>query len=192
MIASFSGWSPSIGKSVFIASSADTIGRVVIGDDSSVWFGAVIRADVHWVKIGARTNVQDGAIIHVTHCKKADESDGYASIVGDDVTIGHRAVLHGCFVDNACLIGMGAIVLDGAKIGAESIVGAGALVTQGKIFPPRSLILGAPAKAVRTLNDDEVSELYASAKRYVALKNEYLTIISDRQGIKMTVKERVL
>jgi carbonic anhydrase/acetyltransferase-like protein (isoleucine patch superfamily) len=174
VISEFKQFFPKIGKRVFVAKSADVIGDIKIGDDSSVWFGVVIRADVHKVRIGKRTSVQDGAVIHVTHHKLPDRSDGSPTIVGDDVTIGHRAVLHGCVVEKACLIGMGAIILDGAKIGAESIVGAGALVTHGKIFPPRSLILGSPAKAVRTLSDDEVKELYLSAARYVNFKDEYL------------------
>lgn len=174
MISAFNDRKPLIGDRVFIAPSADVIGRCEIGEDCSVWFGAVIRADVHRVKIGARVSVQDGAVIHVTHSVLADESDGFPTVVGDDVTIGHRAVLHGCVIENACLIGMGAIILDGAVIGAESIVGAGALVTQNRVFPPRSLILGSPAKVARTLSDGEVKELYASASRYVALKSSYL------------------
>ncbi|MDR1452186.1 MAG: gamma carbonic anhydrase family protein [Helicobacteraceae bacterium] len=176
----FKGWKPQIGERVFIAPSADLIGRCEIGADSSIWFGAVIRADVHKVKIGARVSVQDGAVIHVTHSEKEDESGGFPTIVGDDVTIGHRAVLHGCVVENACLIGMGAIILDGAVIGAESIIGAGALVTQGKVFPPRSLILGSPAKVVRSLNDGEIAELYASASRYTELKDKYLS--GEKEG----------
>jgi len=126
------------------------------------------------VKIGDRTSIQDGTMIHVTHHKKADESDGYPTIVGSDVTVGHRVMLHGCTIGDACLIGMSATILDGAVIGKESIVGAGALVTGGKEFPPRSLILGSPAKVVRELTEKEVENLYASAKRYVAFSREYL------------------
>ncbi|GHV03198.1 gamma carbonic anhydrase family protein [Campylobacterota bacterium] len=170
----FKGYEPSFGLRVFVAHSADVIGRVAVGDDSSIWFGAVLRGDVHRITIGARVSVQDGAVVHVTHSKNADESDGFATTVGDETTIGHRVVLHGCTIGNACLIGMGAIVLDGAKIGDESIVGAGALVTGGKSFPPRSLILGSPAKAVRSLSDDEAAELRTHATRYVELKDEYL------------------
>jgi carbonic anhydrase/acetyltransferase-like protein (isoleucine patch superfamily) len=165
---------PKIDKSVFIAKSADIIGDVKIKNESSVWFGVVIRADVHSICIGERTSIQDGTVIHVTHYKLPDKSDGYPTVIGDDVTVGHRAVLHGCTVGNACLIGMGAIILDGAQIGDESIVGAGSLVTQGKIFPPRSLIMGSPARVVRTLNDEEIKKLYVSAARYVKLKDEYL------------------
>jgi carbonic anhydrase/acetyltransferase-like protein (isoleucine patch superfamily) len=172
MIDKFKDFIPQIGKNVFAAKSADIIGDVKIGDDSSVWFGVVIRGDVNKIRIGKRTSIQDGTIIHVTHY--TDESDGYPTIIGDDVTVGHKAILHGCIIGNACLIGMGAIVLDGANIGDESIVGAGSLVTRNKTFPPRSLIIGSPARAVRTLSDEEVNELYASSARYVEFKNEYL------------------
>ncbi|MMZ65598.1 putative acetyltransferase [compost metagenome] len=113
-------------------------------------------------------------MVHVTHWKNPDRSDGNPTIIEDDVTIGHRVMLHGCTIKKASLIGMSATILDGAVIGEESIVGAGSLVTKNKIFPPRSLIMGSPAKVVRALNDEEVAELYASARRYVTFKNEYL------------------
>ena len=174
MISPFKQFHPQIASGVFIAPSADVIGRVSIGEEASIWFGVVIRADVHHVTIGARTSIQDGSMIHVTHHKKADASDGHPTIVGNDVTVGHRVMLHGCTIEDACLIGMSATILDGAVIGKESIVGAGALVTGGKIFPPRSLILGSPAKVVRSLDDEEVAGLYRSAERYVAFKEEYL------------------
>ena len=165
---------PQIGQRVFIAPSADVIGRCEIGDDSSVWFQTVIRADVHRIKIGQRTNIQDGTVIHVTHSKLPNLAGGHPTILGSDVTIGHQAMLHGCRVEDACLIGMSATILDGAVIPTESIVGASALVTQGKTFPPRSLILGAPAKVVRELTDEEVADLYQSAQNYVAYKRDYL------------------
>ncbi|GHS90136.1 gamma carbonic anhydrase family protein [Campylobacterota bacterium] len=173
MILRYLDFEPMIGERVFVSPSADVIGRVSIAEDCSIWFGAVIRADVNFVKIGRRSNVQDGAVIHVTHCE-AEGVGGFPTIVGCEVTIGHRAVLHGCEVMDRCLIGMGAIVLDGAKIGEESIVGAGALVTMGKVFPPRSLILGSPARAVRQLTEREITTLKSSADRYVNLKNEYV------------------
>ena len=173
MIHTFKNFTPKIGKNTWIAPSADVIGDVEIGEDSSVWFGSVIRGDVHYIKIGSRTSIQDISMVHITHHKKADRSDGSPTIIGDDVTIGHRVMLHGCTIENACLIGMSATILDNAVIGRESIVGAGALVTKGKVFPPRSLIIGSPAKVVRELTDEEVAELYASAKRYVSFKNDY-------------------
>ncbi len=174
MVMNFEEYTPKIGKNCFIAPSADVIGRVELGEESAVWFGAVIRGDVNHIKIGDRTNVQDLSMIHVTHYKKEDMSDGYPTVIGNDVTVGHRVMLHGCTIEDACLIGMSATILDGAIIGKESIVGAGALVTQNKHFPPRSLILGSPAKVVRELTQEEVDELYASAARYVSFKDKYL------------------
>jgi len=173
MIYTFKEWTPKLGHGTWVAPSADVIGRCEIGEDSSIWFQVAIRADVHYIKIGSRTSVQDGSMIHVTHHKKADMSDGHPTIIGDDVTIGHKVMLHGCEIENACLIGMSCTILDGAVIGKESIVGANSLVTKNKKFPPRSLIMGAPAKVVRELTDDEVTELYASATRYVAFKKDY-------------------
>jgi len=169
----FKQWSPSIGTKTWIADSADVIGNITLGKDCSVWFGCVVRGDVHRISIGDRTNIQDLSMIHVTHYKKADMSDGNPTIIGHDVTVGHRVMLHGCTIEDACLIGMSATILDGAVIGKESIVGAGALVTKNKKFPPRSLIVGSPAKVVRELSDEEVAELYASAQRYVAFKEDY-------------------
>lgn len=173
MIHDFKGVSPKLAKQTWVASSADVIGDVTCGEDCSIWFGCVVRGDVHYIKIGDRTNIQDLSMIHVTHYKKEDKSDGNPTIIGNDVTVGHRVMLHGCTIEDACLIGMSATILDGAVIGKESIVGAGALVTKGKVFPPRSLIMGSPAKVVRELTDDEVKELYASASRYVEFKEDY-------------------
>ncbi len=174
VLLAYKGNTPAVDASTWIAPGATVIGDVTIGKESSVWFGCVVRGDVHRIRIGDRTNIQDLSMIHVTHWKKSDRSDGHPTIIGDDVTIGHRVMLHGCTIEDACLIGMSATILDGAVIGRESIVGAGALVTGGKVFPPRSLILGSPAKAVRTLNDEEVAELYASAKRYVGFMKKYV------------------
>lgn len=169
----FKQWTPKSGEKTWIAGSADVIGNVTMGSDVSIWFGCVVRGDVHRISIGDRTNIQDLTMVHVTHYKKADMSDGNPTVIGSDVTVGHRVMLHGCTIEDACLIGMSATILDGAVIGKESIVGAGALVTKNKIFPPRSLIVGSPAKVVRELTDEEVAELYASAKRYVAFKEDY-------------------
>ncbi len=152
---------PRIHPSSFVAWNADVIGDATLEEDSSVWFSAVVRADVAAVHIGKRSNIQDGAVVHV--------DEGIACTIGDDVTVGHRAVLHGCTVGNGCLIGMGAVVLDKAVIGEQSVVGAGALVTQGKTFPPRSLIVGSPAKAIRTLGDEDVAAIAQNAGLYVQL-----------------------
>jgi len=176
VIYKFKDYEPKIGKNSWVAPSADVIGDVEIGQDCSVWFGTVIRGDVHYIKIGDRTSIQDLSMIHITHHKGTDrhkEGDGNPTIIGSDVTIGHRVMLHGCTIEDACLIGMSATILDSAVIGKESIVGAGSLVTKGKVFPPRSLIMGSPAKVIRELTEEEVAELYASAKRYVTFKNDY-------------------
>jgi len=173
MIHTFKKITPKIQEGSWIAPSADVIGDVSMGRDCSIWFGCVIRGDVHFISIGERTNIQDLSMVHVTHYKNGDKSTGNPTIIGSDVTIGHRVMLHGCTVEDACLIGMSATILDGAVIGKESIVGAGALVTKNKKFPPRSLIMGSPAKAVRELNEEEVAELYASAARYIEFKKDY-------------------
>lgn len=174
MLHDYKNITPTIGKKSWIAPSADVIGDVTCGEDCSIWFGCVVRGDVHYIKIGNRVNIQDLSMIHVTHYKKDDKSDGNPIIIEDDVTIGHRVMLHGCTIEKACLIGMSATILDGAVIGKESIVGAGSLVTKNKVFPPRSLIMGSPAKVVRELSEDEIKELYASAARYVEFKEDYV------------------
>ena len=174
MLLKFKEWTPQLGKNAWVAPGASVIGRTTMGEDSAVWFGCVVRGDVHFITIGDRTNIQDLSMIHVTHHKCDDMTDGHPTVIGNDVTVGHRVMLHGCTIEDACLIGMSATILDGAVIGKESIVGAGSLVTKNKKFPPRSLIMGSPAKVVRELTDEEVVELYASAQRYVAFKNEYL------------------
>ena len=173
IILPFRGETPKVQKNSWIAPGAVVVGDVSMGEDSAIWFGCVVRGDVHRIEIGARSNIQDLSMVHVTHYKLDDKSDGNPTIIGDDVTVGHRVMLHGCTIEDACLIGMSATILDGAVIGRESIVGAGSLVTKNKTFPPRSLIMGSPAKVVRTLTDNEVDELYASAYRYVKFKNEY-------------------
>ncbi len=176
MIHKFKDYIPKLGSNTWIAQSADVIGDVVCGVDCSIWFGTVIRGDVHYISIGDRVSVQDLSMIHVTHHKGIERKigDGNPTIIGDDVTIGHRVMLHGCTIEDACLIGMSATILDGAVIGKESIVGANSLVTKNKKFPPRSLIMGSPAKVIRELDDEEIKELYNSASRYVKFKNEYM------------------
>lgn len=173
MLLKFKKWFPKIKKSAWVAPSADVIGNVKIGKDSSIWFGAVVRADVHKIRIGKRTSIQDLSMVHVTHYKNKDMSDGNPTLIGDDVTIGHKVMLHGCTIEDGCLIGMSATILDGAVIGEGSIVGAHSLVTQNKVFPPHSLILGNPAKVVKTLSDEDVQGLIEHAGRYVEFKKEY-------------------
>lgn len=175
MILPYRDYEPKAGKGAWVAPNATFIGDVELGEDVSIWFNTVVRGDVHSIRIGARTNIQDNSMIHTTNHNAPDHiiEEGYPAIIGCDVTVGHNVILHGCTVEDLCLIGMGAIILDGAVIGRESIVGAGAVVTGGKKFPPRSLILGSPAKAVKELGDQQVEELKASWKRYVDLKDEY-------------------
>jgi len=174
MLLKYKEWEPTLKKGAWVAEGATVIGRTTMGKDSAIWFGCVVRGDVHHISIGDRSNIQDLSMVHVTHHKKEDMSDGNPTIIGNDVTVGHRVMLHGCTIEDACLIGMSATILDGAVIGKESIVGASSLVTKNKVFPPRSLIMGSPAKRVRELTDDEVKELYASAARYVEFKNSYI------------------
>lgn len=173
MILKFKKWFPKISKKAWVAPSADVIGNVKIGRDSSIWFGVVIRGDVHKIRIGKRTSIQDLSMIHVTHYKKEDMSDGNPTIIGDDVTVGHKVMLHGCTIEDGCLIGMNATILDGVVIGKGSIVGAHSLVTSNKVFPPNSLIMGSPAKVVKTLSSEESEKLIEHAARYVKFKDEY-------------------
>ncbi|MBC7911095.1 MAG: gamma carbonic anhydrase family protein [Pyrinomonadaceae bacterium] len=152
MIRPFRGVHPQIHPSAFIEESAQIIGDVHIGEESSVWFNAVVRGDVYYIRIGNRTNIQDGTVIHVSN-------GTHATILEDEVTVGHNVTLHGCYIEYGCLIGMGSIVMDDVKIGAQSIVAAGALLSPGTKVPPRSLVMGVPAKVKRTLTDEEVADL---------------------------------
>jgi carbonic anhydrase/acetyltransferase-like protein (isoleucine patch superfamily) len=161
MVHGFEGREPLVRDAAFVAWNADISGDVELGLDVSVWYNATLRGDVAAIKVGDRANIQDGAVVHVA-------KDMPCSI-GEDVTVGHGSIVHACTIGNRCLIGMGAIVLDGAVIGEDSIVGAGALVTGGRTFPPRSLILGSPAKAIRSLDEAEVASLTENARHYVEL-----------------------
>lgn len=163
---------PTVHPTAFVAPGADLIGDVTLAEESSVWFQTVLRGDINRIVIGPRSNVQDGAVIHL--------ADDYGAFVGELVTVGHKAILHACTIADEVLVGMGAIVLDGAEIGARSIIGAGALVTGGKKIPPGSLVLGSPAKVVRTLSPDEQAEIKVWAEKYVALSREY----RDRAALK--------
>jgi len=167
MIRTFQGTKPKIAKSAFIEETAVVIGDVVMGEDCSVWFYAVVRGDVNYIRLGDRTNVQDLCMLHVTH-------DTHPLVIGSDVTIGHNVVLHGCTVKDRVLIGMGAIIMDGAVIGEDCVVGAGALVTENTIVPPKSLILGSPAKVKRHVTDKELAWIKESAQNYIKYARQYL------------------
>ena len=151
----------------FVDASAQVIGDVEIGDESSVWMCAVIRGDVHWIKVGKRTSVQDGAIVHAM-------TGTHPTSIGDNVTIGHAAVIHGCTIDDQCLIGMGAILLNGSHVGAGSIVAAGTLLVEGQTVPPRSLVMGSPGKVKRLLTQAEVADIQLYADRYVGYRLDYM------------------
>ncbi len=169
----YRGRLPQLAARVYVDDAAVVIGDVVLGEDSSVWPCAVVRGDVSPIRIGARSSVQDGVVLHVTHDGPYTPG-GRGLVIGDDVTIGHGAVLHACTVGNACLIGMGATVLDGVVIEDEVMVAAGALVPPGKRLPSRTLWAGNPARQLRELNAEQVEQLYYSARNYVKVKNDYL------------------
>lgn len=162
----YEGKRPRIAPSVFLADGSAVTGDVEIGEDSSLWFGTVVRGDVNWIRIGARVNLQDRVVVHVT-------SGTHPATIGDDVSVGHGAVLHGCTVKDRSLVGIGAIVLDGAVVGPEAMVGAGSLVAPGKVVPPGKLALGSPARVVRDLTPDEIAGLRGTATRYVGLAARY-------------------
>ena len=172
-VRAYRGVLPKLGARVYIDPAATVIGDVELGDDVSIWPATVVRGDVERIRIGARTNVQDGSILHVTHAGEYTD-DGFPLMIGADVTIGHAAVVHACTIRDACLIGMHATVLDGAVVNRHSMIGAGALVAPGKIVGEGELWVGNPARCVRKLSDQEIERLYYSARHYVALKNRYL------------------
>ena len=170
----FQGKQPVIGDGVFIDESAVVIGDVSLGADSSVWPQAVIRGDMHRIRIGERCSIQDGSVLHITHAGPFN-ADGWPLTLGDDVTVGHRAVLHGCEIGDQVLIGNGAIVMDGAIIEERVVIGAGTLVPPGKRLESGYLYVGSPCKAARPLSEKELSFFDYTAKNYVKLKNQYLT-----------------
>jgi len=167
MMRGYQGKFPRIGAGVFVEESAQIIGDVEIGTNSSVWFNTVIRGDVHYIRIGQSSNVQDLCCLHVTR-------DYHPTVLGDYVTVGHGVILHGCTIESHCLIGMGAILMDRVKVGQGSIVGAGAMMTQGLEVPPRSLVLGSPAKIIRELTPPEVEGIDRYAENYLKYKENYL------------------
>jgi carbonic anhydrase/acetyltransferase-like protein (isoleucine patch superfamily) len=166
MIRPFGGKVPRLADGVFVAPSADVIGDVVIGERSTIWYGAVLRGDVESIRVGADTSIQDNTVIHV-------DSSGFATVVGDRVTVGHSVVLHGCAVGNDALIGIGAIVLNGAEVGQGAMIGAGSLVTPGTKVPPGMLALGSPARVKRPLTEEEKRHIRLGVERYVKLGREH-------------------
>jgi carbonic anhydrase/acetyltransferase-like protein (isoleucine patch superfamily) len=170
VIRRYKGTSPKIDASAFIEDSAQIIGDVEIGRDSSVWFNAVIRGDVNFIRIGERTNIQDGCVLHVT-------KDTHPLILANDITVGHAVTLHGCTIKDRCLIGMGAIVLDGAEVGEDSIIGAGALVKEGMRVEPGTLVVGVPARVARKLSDEEKARIKRSALNYINYSADYKAAI---------------
>lgn len=172
MIRSYKGINPRIANTAFIEESAQIIGDVEVGEHSSVWFNCVLRGDCYHIRIGESTNIQDGTVIHVTQGR-------FATIIGDFVTVGHSVVLHGCTIKDRCLIGIGAIVLDDVTIGEESFIAAGSLVTPGTLIPPRSMVMGAPAKIRRQVSDEEVARINEHWQHYVEYKDQY---VAERDG----------
>lgn len=165
---------PTLGARVYVDPAACLIGDVVLGDDVSLWPFTVVRGDVNFIRIGARSNLQDGTIVHVTHEGPFTRPGGMPTLIGEDVTIGHGAIIHACTIEDTCLIGMGARVLDGALIRRHGFVGAGAVVAPGKVVGEAELWLGNPARMVRRLSDREIEQLHYSSGHYVRLKDRYL------------------
>ncbi len=166
MIREFQNLRPKIHETAFVAENAIVIGDVEIGEQSSVWFGAVLRGDVNYIRIGKRTNIQDGSIIHVS-------SKTHPTIIEDEVTLGHRITLHGCYIETGCLIGIGAIILDGVRVGRNSLVAAGSLVTPNTKISPRSLVMGSPARVKRELTDEEIYNQARFWQNYTELLRIY-------------------
>jgi carbonic anhydrase/acetyltransferase-like protein (isoleucine patch superfamily) len=167
MLRPYRGVVPRIHPTAFIDESAQVIGDVEIGEESSVWMCTVLRGDVHWIKVGRRTNVQDGTMVHVMN-------GTHPTSIGDSVTIGHGAIVHGCTIEHQCLIGMGAILLNGAHVGSGSVVAAGTVVVENMKVPPRSLVMGSPGKVKRLLTQAEVADIQTYAERYVGYRLDYM------------------
>jgi len=166
MILEHNGIAPQLDASVFLAPSACVIGDVQIGEKSSLWFNVLVRGDVNYIRIGKRTNIQDGTVIHVTH-------KTHPTVIGDDVSVGHSVTLHGCTIQDGCLIGIGAIILDGVEVGESSLVAAGSLLTPGTKIPPRSLVMGSPARVRKELTDAECADFHSIAERYIKYQDDY-------------------
>ena len=170
--------SPVLGQRVYLDPAATVIGGVELGDDVSVWPGCVLRGDVNHIRIGARSNIQDGSIVHVSHHSPFNKA-GYPTLIGEDVTIGHGTIIHACTIGDLCLIGMGACILDGATVGKYGFLGAGAVLGPGKAVGEAELWVGNPARFVRKLGEREIESLHYSAAHYVRLKDRYLGLPSD-------------
>ena len=166
MIVRFEDRVPSMHSTAFLADDAIVIGDVEIGEDASIWFGSIVRGDVNFIRIGDRTNIQDATVIHVS-------SKTHSTVLENDITVGHRVTLHGCYVEAECLIGIGAILLDGVRVGRNSLVAAGSLLTPGTEVPPGSLVMGSPGKVRRPLTGEEIENIRKSASRYVELASIY-------------------
>jgi carbonic anhydrase/acetyltransferase-like protein (isoleucine patch superfamily) len=172
MLHAYHGRTPVVHPTAFVHASAHVIGEVELGEDASVWFQCVLRGDVNHIRVGRGTNIQDGTVIHVNR-------RGQPTVLGDFVTVGHAARLHGCTVASHCLVGIGAIVLDGAELGEECLVAAGTLVPPGMKVPPRSVLMGNPARIRRPVTDEDLELIRRSARNYIALKNDYLRASPD-------------
>lgn len=176
MIRAYKGVVPTVAPDAFVDPSAQVIGDVVLGEAASLWMNVVVRGDVNYIRVGARTNIQDGTIVHVMR-------DTHPTVIGEDVTIGHSATIHGCTIEDRVLVGMGAIVLNGARIGSDSIVAAGALVVEGAQVPPGSLVMGSPAKVRRPLTDEEKASIRDYAARYVKYRLDYMDPVSEHDQV---------
>jgi len=166
MIKSFNEIKPDLGKNVFIADSAAVIGNVTLGDEVNIWFGAVLRGDMHFIKVGSRSNIQDNAVVHVTTAVSP-------TTIGENVTVGHGAIIHGCTIEDNCMIGMGSIIMDDAIVGEGSLIGAGALVPPNMKIPPKSLVVGMPGNVVRSVNEAEYEMILERPGEYISLARQY-------------------
>ena len=166
MIKTFKGMTPRVAESAFVEESAQVIGDVEIGAHASIWFNCVLRGDVFHIRIGECSNIQDGSVIHVT-------AGTHAAIIGNHVTVGHSVVLHGCTIRDRCLIGIGSIVLDNVTVGEDSLIAAGSLVTPGTVIPPRSLVMGAPARVRRSVTEEETARIEEHWRHYIEYKDQY-------------------
>lgn len=166
MIRSFKTVSPAIHPTAFIADGAVVVGDVEIGENASVWFGSVLRGDVNHIRVGARTNIQDGTVVHVS-------SKTHSTVLENDITVGHRVTLHGCYVETNSLVGIGAVLLDGVRVGRDSFIAAGSLLTPGTVIPPGSMVMGAPARVKRPLTAEEIADIARNVASYVELSAAY-------------------